>query len=191
MTPSVRFVVAPLLAGFGVANAQPMLEVEAFGQVLTYTRSGTVEGCGIRAVGVVTPTPGQARFKSFDVSANVWKSGVAVVKLIGEETPVNAARDPAAGVRLRLHDGWLRADGGEPLAAQSGQFKESSSDKLAYLFPVDMESAFRFIVAVGGGTRFQLGVRWLAESEWIYFATLKLKDSEREQLSSCIRDMLK
>ena len=92
------------------------------GQPLSYNKNGVVTGCGVRVVGIVAPIPDTRTFKSFDVSANVWKSGQALVKMVGQESLV---ANPAPSVRrLDLHNGWLKAEGKPPAAPLEGRLRQ-------------------------------------------------------------------
>jgi len=186
-----RLTVSFLLCATGFAgHAQVMLEADLIGQPLTYTKSGAVQGCGVRIVGTIAPVAGQTSFRSFDVSANFWKSGEALGKFIGETTPLSKPTLNDSR-RLRLFDGWVRAEGKPSVAASDGGFQESASDKGAYLFAADPEAAMHVMLAVATGKPVQVGLRWEREQEWIYFGKVKFAPAETTQLANCIREALK
>lgn len=177
-----------LAASVGSAVAQSMLEMELVGQPLSYSKDGVVEGCGARIVGVISPVPGDKAFKSFDVSANLWKSGQALVKMIGEETPV-ADPIPSKARRIVLKNGWLKAEGKTPAAPLGGDFRASTTDKGAYLFPVTFDGSINFILAVARGERVQVAIRRDAKAEWIYSGTVRLSDPEKNQILNCLKEV--
>lgn len=170
----------------GIAFAQSNAEVEMTGQPLTYNKGGIITGCGIRVVGVTPVIPGKKTFKAFDVSANVWKTGASMVKMIGEERPVS---NPLGGGRRQLlNGGWLKADGKTPAA---GEFKESATDRGAYLFPADVDGAALFILAAATGKGLQVAVQWNKKTEWIYTGIAKLTDGERARVLDCLNEIAK
>jgi hypothetical protein len=177
-----------LAASVGSALAQSILEVDLIGQPLSYTKEGVVEGCGVRVVGVISPVPGDKAFKSFDVSANLWKSGQALVKMIGEETPV-ADPIPSKARRMVLKNGWLKAEGKTSAAPLGGDFKSSTTDKGAYLFPVAFDGSIDFILAAARGERVQVAVRRDVKAEWIYSGRVRLSDPEKNQILNCLKDV--
>lgn len=184
---AVCIFLAGLLAAPG-AFAQSLLEVEMVGQPLVYGKDGTVEGCGVRAVGVILPVQGRPTFRSFDLSANVWKSGVALAKIIGEVTPV-ATPEPGKGRRVALKNAWLKAEGKEAAAPIQKSFKESATEKGAYLFAVEPAASLEFILAASNSRRVQAGVNWNEATEWIYTGVIQLTEQQRQQMQSCLKEI--
>lgn len=170
------------------ANAQPMVEVEMIGQPLAYGKNGTVEGCGVRIVGIISPVSGQKTFRTFDVSANLWKSGLALGKMIGETNSV-ANPTPANSSRLPLKNGWMKALGKSPAAPDANGFRESNTDKLSYLFGTRGDAAFEFIVGAASAERVQVAVSWDSRAEWIYTGTVRLTPEERIQIAECLKEI--
>jgi hypothetical protein len=172
------------------AAAQAIVEVDMTGQPLQYSKGGTINGCGIRIVGMLPMGNVPANmFKSFDVSVNFWRTGAALGKMIGEVTPFDGAK-VGTGKRLPLYSGWMKAEGKPSAAPLENTFKESPTDKGAYLFPVDLEGALAFIYGSALGCRVQVGLAWDKNHEWIYFGSVKLSESERNQLTLCLREAL-
>lgn len=178
-----------LATSIGSAVAQSMMEVDLVGQPLSYSKDGVVNGCGVRVVGVISPVPGDKAFKSFDVSANLWKSGQALVKMIGEETPV-ADPIPSKTRRVSLRNGWLKAEGKTPAAPIGGDFRASTDDKGAYLFPVAFDGSIEFILAAARNERVQVAIRRDAKAEWIYSGMVRLSDLEKNQILNCLKEVL-
>ena len=184
---------ALLLASCAAVCAQSMVQVDSVGQVLVYSKGGTVEGCGVRAVGVV-PSGTAPHIKTFDVSANLWRSGaslVSLVKLLGELTPFDGVRATGKASRVPLFNGWLKAAGKPPAAPQEKGFKESLTDKGAYLFPADLDGTFHFIWAAEKGEPVQVGLSWDGKTEWVYFGKIALSAAEASQLHACMTEILR
>lgn len=172
------------------AVAQSMVEVDMTGQPLQYSKGGNIDGCGIRIVGMLPMGNVPANiFKSFDVSINFWRTGAALGKMIGEITPFDGIK-AGKGKRVPLYSGWMKAEGKPSAAPLENTFKESPTDKGAYLFPVDLEGALAFIHGSALGSRVQVGLAWDKKNEWIYFGSVKLSESERNQLTRCLREAL-
>lgn len=178
-----------LITSIGIASAQSMIEVDLVGQPLSYSKDGVVNGCGVRVVGVISPVPGDKTFKSFDVSANIWKSGQALVKMIGEETPISEPI-PSKSRRVSLRYGWLKAEGKTPASPIGGDFKASLDDKGAYLFPVALDGSIEFILAVVRNERVQVAIRRDAKADWIYSGMVRLSDLETNQVRNCLKEIL-
>lgn len=83
-----------------------------------------------------------------------------------------------------------QAEGKRSATPLENTFKESPTDKGAYLFPVDLEGALAFIHGSALGSRVQVGLAWDKKNEWIYFGSVKLSESERNQLTLCLREAL-
>lgn len=178
-----------LLASAGAAMAQAMVEAKMLGQPLSYSKNGNTEGCGVRIVGIVPSVPGSKSFKTFDVSVNFWKSGIAMGKMIGSENQIG---NPVSGSRrLVLRSGWLKAEGKNPAAPIGSGFQSSKEDKGAYLFPVDIEGAIDFILAASAGERVQVALAWDEKAEWIYSGTVDLSERESIQIAQCFKEVLK
>lgn len=176
MKTRTALTLAPLLLACAAAGAQSMVAVDSVGQVLVYGKNGVTEGCGIRAVGVI-PSGKTPNIKTFDVSANLWRSGdslVSLIKLLGELTPFDGVRATGKASRAPLFNGWLKAAGRPPAAPQEKGFKESSTDKGSYLFPADLEGTFHFILAAEKGEPVQVGLSWDGKTEWVYFGKIEL-----------------
>ena len=186
-----QFFFGALLAFFSIGGtkAQVMVEAEMTGQPLSYSKNGVVEGCGVRVVGVITPVPGEKTFKTFDISANFWKSGQALVKMIGQELPV-ANPMPSQAQRKVLSNGWLKAEGKTPAAPADDGFKESVTDKGAYLFAVNFESSADFVMAAAQNERVQVAVNWDGKAEWIYSGTVKITQQEKIQIAQCTKEVI-
>ena len=180
-----------LLAVFSISRtkAQVMIEAEMTGQPLLYSKNGVVEGCGVRVVGVITPMPGEKTFKTFDISANFWKSGAALVKMIGAEFPI-ANVTPNQAQRKVLNNGWLKAEGKTPAAPADDGFKASATDKGAYLFAVNFDSSADFVMAAAQNERVQVAVNWDGKAEWIYSGTVKITQQEKIQLAQCTKEVI-
>lgn len=73
----------------GVTQAQNVIPLQISGQPLQYMKDGTVTGCGVRMVGVRPTAPGRAEI--FDVSINVYTSGVSVLKGLSYNALANDA----------------------------------------------------------------------------------------------------
>jgi hypothetical protein len=172
------------------ANAQSMIEADMIGQPLSYGKNGVVTGCGLRVVGVISPVPGSKTFRSFDISANFWKSGAALVKMIGETNTVSDAPS-GKGTREALRNGWIKAEGKSPAAPNGETFKESTEDKNAYLFPVALDGSVDFIIAAMKGNRVQVGINWSEPTEWIYTGTIHLEAQEKKQIAQCFGELSK
>jgi hypothetical protein len=172
------------------AAAQSMVEVDMTGQPLQYSKGGNIDGCGIRIVGLLPMDAVPANMiKTFDVSVNFWRTGAALGKMIGEVTLFDVTK-VGTGKRLPLYSGWMKAEGKPSAAPFDNTFKESPTDKGAYLFPVDLEGALAFIHGSALGSRVQVGLAWDKKNEWIYFGSVKLSESERNQLTLCLREAL-
>lgn len=186
-----QFFFGALLAFFSIGGtkAQVMVEAEMTGQPLSYSKNGVVEGCGVRVVGVITPVPGEKTFKTFDISANFWKSGQALVKMIGQELPV-ANPMPSQAQRKVLNNGWLKAEGKTPAAPADDGFKASVTDKGAYLFAVNFESSADFVMAAAHNERVQVAVNWDGKAEWIYSGTVKITQQEKIQIAQCTKEVI-
>lgn len=188
MKNQILFSIFLLAFGIEVSVAQPMIEADMVGQPLSYSKNGVVEGCGVRVVGVLTPIPGNKTFKSFDISANFWKSGQALVKVIGEEIPV-ADPVPNKARRQVLKNGWIKAEGKAPAAPTEGEFKPSATDKGAYLFQANFDNSVNFILAAVKNERVQVAINWGEKVEWIYSGTVQLSEQEKIQIAQCLKEV--
>lgn len=185
---ALAFLVAMLAAS---ASAQSMVEVDMTGQPLSYNQNGDTSGCGIRIVGVLpSGSSSPSSVKSFDISANYWVNGIALVKMIGQVSPFDGAA-VATPKRLKLFGGWLKADGKNPASPTGSGFSESPNDKAAYLFPVSPKSAIEFILAAAKGDTVQVGLAWEKNASWTYYGSVKLSDGDRTQINRCLQEILK
>lgn len=168
--------------------AQSMLEVVMAGQPLSYNKGGITNGCGVRVMGVL-PIDGK-QIKTFDVSANYWKSGISLGKVIGKIGPIDPEKMNEAK-RLPVYRAWLKAEGKAPMAPILNSFKESPTEKAAYLFATDAEGAIELIVAAMKGNRIQVSLSWDGKTDWIYFGTVGMSEEDKRQVGVCLDEVLK
>lgn len=172
-------------------SSQGVVEVSLLGQPLVYTDSGTVKGCGIRLLGQLPVAAGSKKFRLFDGSANVYREGQALAKMILMEVPANSNPSTAKQERFALRNFWLKADGRAPAAARKGTFTESPSEKRAYLFATGTEPAMDFIMAATYGDPIQVGIKWEADYDWVFTGRVELSEKERSQVNACFEELTK
>lgn len=185
-----KLAVLGLVIAASGAFAQNVLNVTMRGQPLVYTDAGKPTGCGIRVLGIVDPVARQREFRSFDISANMYGTGIALGKVIGEIQSL-ASPDPHSGRRQVLHGAWFRSEGDDPVTPVGNSFRPSSGDKGAYLFQASVSSATDFMLAVIKRKPIQVGIRWEKDKEAIYAGAVELSEDERQQVLSCIEQTFK
>lgn len=167
---------------------QNVLEVPMHGQPLIYTDAGKVTGCGMRVVGVDSPSTSAAEFKSFDVSVNIDSRPVGFGKVIGE---LNSVADPRKSRRQSLHGVWLRAKHDDPVAPIGDGLRPSPADKGAYLFQAPANATMDLIFSMLKGDPLQVGLRWERDREAIYLGRPVLPDDEKRQVMECLDRIFK
>ena len=187
----IKWLLVLAITASSTVFAQSMIEVVMAGQPLSYNKGGITDGCGVRVIGIL-PIDGKqiSTVKTFDVSANYWKSGISLGKVIGAIGPIAPAKMNEAN-RLPVYRAWLKAEGKAPMAPIQNSFKESPSEKAAYLFATDAEGAMEFIVAVMKGNRVQVSLSWDGKTDWIYFGTVGMSEEDKRQVGVCLNEVLK
>lgn len=180
-----------LASASSVLFAQSVVQVELVGQALVYSDAGAVKGCGVRVLGLLPSSPTKKKYRFLDVSANVWKPGIGMVKMVVAEVPQGSDPSTVTPVRFRLKSGWLKAEGKRPAAPSSGTFKESTDDARAYLFTTDVQAALDFIGGAVTDIPVQVAVRWEEPTEWVFASKVKMTDEDRRQVSVCIDELVK
>lgn len=187
----IKWLMAVSMTVSSTVFAQSMIEVVMGGQPLSYNKGGITDGCGVRVIGVL-PADGKqiSTVKTFDVSANYWKPGFSLGKVIGKIGPIDPAKMNQAN-RLPVYRAWLKAEGKAPMAPTQNSFKESPTETGAYLFATDAEGAIEFIVAVMKGNRVQVSLSWDGKTDRIYFGTVGMSEEDKRQVGVCLGEVLK
>jgi hypothetical protein len=185
-----RLVLFCAVAATSAGHAQNVIAVHMQGQPLVYTNEGKPTGCGVRVVGIIDPVAGWKEFRTFDISANVWATGVAMGKVIGEINVVGN-RDPRQAKRQALHGAWFRSEGDDPVAPSGQSFAPSPTDKGAYLFQASSGAVADFLIAVVKAQPILVGLRWQKGIESIYSGPVLLQDDERRQIANCVSQVFK
>ncbi|MDO8888642.1 MAG: hypothetical protein Q7V16_08665 [Hydrogenophaga sp.] len=161
------------------------------GQPLVYTDSGTVKGCGIRLLGQLPVAVGSKKFRLFDGSANIYREGAALTKMILMDVPMNSNPATAKQERIALSNFWLKAEGKSPAAARAGTYKESPSEKRAYLFAAAVEPTIDFIMGATYGDPVQVGLKWETDYDWVYVGRVELSEEDRTRVGNCFEELTK
>jgi hypothetical protein len=170
-------------------SAQNVVAIHMQGQPLIYTESGQAKGCGVRVIGIVGADQPGRTFTSFDVSVNVYASGLAIGKVIGEvNTPAGNAI--ARSVRQPVFGTWFRAGSLAPVAPINNSFK-ASSDKGAYLFQAGFSESIDLILSMLKQEELSVAVAWKRDREVIYTGTPLLQENERQRVLACLQEAIK
>lgn len=173
------------------AEAGPMIAMEFAGQPLQYTKQGVVDGCGVRLVGVTKPVPGVSNVRALDVSFNVMRPGIGLVKGALSTVPVKTvlASKPAQFTPVAIRDVWLKAAGHAATSPIDGKYTQSTTPKQALLYGATADSVLGLVDAIEQDAVVQVGVTVAAKDmEHIYFGKVELSAAERAQFASCFAE---
>jgi hypothetical protein len=186
----MRFALAAILAFVAPqVSAQTQDEAQLIGQPLMYMKAGQVDGCGIRFLGAVMA--GNLREgKAIDGSVNIYGDGLGAVKAISYDI---TRMQPNAGADRRvipLDRFWFKAPGEEATYPRDGQFHKTD-DQGGRLYAVKMEGALDLLVAAVTDKVLTIGLKRSGESrERIYFGRVTMTDAEKDQVRSCLDDLI-
>ncbi len=154
------------------------------GQVLTTTKQGTVDACGIRFIGL-PKTPASDRVRMIDGSLNVTAAGRGVGKLIVMEGP--RPPDIKTMRTVKILGVWVKAQGKAPAAPITQLIPGETPGSV--LYAAQSEPTLDAIHAMASDRTLQIGIKTQVGVETIYFGTVKLEEAERAQFTDCLDEL--
>lgn len=147
-------------------------------QPLTHTREGQVQGCGLRLTGGEAARPVSSWF---DVSINVFSSGLALAQSIAYELRRSEYDGESRPARVPVRSTWVKARDGSPRRGENTERR----DTLVYtLLAEDVLAVFE---AVAEGRTVTVGIRrWGEPTDSIHTGAPGLGEAAREEVSACL-----
>jgi Ni,Fe-hydrogenase III small subunit len=170
------------------ATAGPLTEVDLSGQALQYTKAGSIDGCGIRLVGISSPVPGVKSVSVLDVSFNVVNPGAGLVKGGLMDLPVQAlvAGDMTKTSEVPIKMLWLRVPGSKATVPAGGKVLPAMSHKQALMYTTTIEPVLALIGAVHDRVPVQIGFHVTStDVEAIYFGRIQMEKADLQQFAQC------
>jgi len=168
-------------------SAQMMVEAMLTGQVLTTTKQGKVNACGVRVVGIPQSTTGKT-VRMFDGSLNLLENGYGIGKIVVSEGPL-LPPDPSKMKPMKVLGVWLKAQGKTPAAPIKDLIPGETP--MSVLFITDFEPTLNTINAMVFNEPIQIGIKTQTGLETIYFGRLTLTNPERDQFMVCLEELRK
>lgn len=184
---AIAFVVVAVSAFAGM-----ILPARISGQPLQYMKDGRIHGCGIRLVGIVEPTD-PSRIEGFDVSLNLYDSGIALIKGGGFLTTAAGMTSGHKNLGGRKPDSlWLKAPGSKATEPISGEVLPAEDPLEAVMYGTSDFDAVRALwEAIMGATPLQVGIRFPQEPvDRIYQGVASLNNTELAQIRDCFSELL-
>lgn len=177
MSRVVRTLVLALAAAApGVAHAG---EMPMAAQPLVYSRDGEVHGCGVRLTGGEAARAGPSAW--FDVSFNVFRSGVALAQSYAYELRGSESEGDARPARVPVQSAWLKAS---PGVARLG---ENTERREALMYPIVLDEALALFTALAAGDTITVGIkRWGQRTASVYAGAPALADEGRQTIADCL-----
>lgn len=172
------------------AFAQSMEEAQISAQPLVYMKQGKLEGCGIRFIGVLL-APNLKTGRGLDTSVNIWTTGMAAAKGLSYDIDVAALRAGGKTNRAPINSFWIKAPDSNATSPLEGRINDSD-DAGGKIYLIAFDSALPIFRAVIEEKSLMFGVgRQNETGEKIYFGVAKLSKAELEQITQCLREMVK
>lgn len=186
------FLIGILLACSGFfANAGTVQEIQGQAQPTFEFDKSRYSGCGVRLIGIQTPSSGIQRFIGIDSSVNLLESlgfrgaAKAFVFTISAQDYMSTKIDRQSPVDIRSF--WFKTGDREATAPVGGEILGSKGG--AKLYVTSTESALSILDAVMRNASITFGYELPGGEMQAFHGKFNLSQSGNEQLFQCISDL--
>jgi hypothetical protein len=150
---------------------------------------GALVGCGLRVIAVAQDQ--SDKVTAVDLSFNLYRSGVSLVKAGVRAAGVRAPKEVAAPPVQKLVTFWARAVGQPATKPDKAGIIKSDSPKGYLLYGATSKSVASLLFAATNGQPIQVGYRLAGEDvDRIVSGTVTETSSEFKEVSQCIDELL-
>ena len=158
--------------------AEPASPMPLQAQPLTHARDGQVRGCGLRLTGGEAAKPVSSWF---DVSFNVFDSGVGLAQSIAYELRRSEYDGESRPARVPVRSTWIKAAEGSTRRGENIERRET------LIYTLLAEDVLALFEAVAEGRTITIGIRrWGELADSVHTGTPVLDEAARDDVSACL-----
>lgn len=163
-----------------VIVAEPQMQV----------KDGAVEGCGMRLKSMPIDTTGLTSALVIDMSFNIYRSGMALLKGGAVRIPLReASRGQVSNAPIDSF--WMKIQSSRPTKPLHGHVMPAENPGYL-LYGEALDEVVKLFDGLADRTPLTLGVRLKAEGiDRIYAGVAQLSDADRAQHAQCLGDLIR
>lgn len=175
------------------AKAGTVFPAEFGGQPLIYQKEGRINGCGVRVVGLTQFSTPKELVRVLDSSIVFYAEGMSLIKAgIGTTTGAGVNTQNLNLKPVRISSFWMRREGANPTAPQSGQILKSPDDPTFLYYSIPLPSFAELSEVIYGQVELQVGVRPEKSGvEWVMGGKLAMSEGDIRRFGECVDVLLK
>ncbi|UUZ67375.1 hypothetical protein LP416_21880 [Polaromonas sp. P2-4] len=172
-------------------HTQNARETAFVGQPLIYSKSGKIDGCGVRLIAI-------------DESSNADGPRLVIDASLQLSTRWQAMVVKATAGRMLLENGklqnrkiatveraWFRADGLPPTKAVTGKMISTIDPVGGVIYPTTRLEDLEILIAMTSGKPIEMGLKLRGEpTETVWFGVVTLSTGESARIDSCLKELL-
>jgi uncharacterized protein (DUF2147 family) len=171
--------------------AERLLPMDFIGQVQMSVKDLNTYGCGIRFVGVQTPTDLNNKAELIwlvDASFMIYRNGMGLVKALIAENKISEMITMKNNYKA-FNTFWMKADNHPITSPIKGKAVDGETTG-SKIYGTDIDSLINLYSTVIAGEQFKLGYKFKDKSkDMIFYGKVSLKEDEILQVQGCINEL--
>ena len=175
--------------------AERLLPIDFIGQVQMSVKDSNTNGCGIRMVGIQTPSDlndKSAPIWIADASFMIYRSNIGMVKALISESKLGEMNKNNKRVNNKAFSTfWIKADQHAATSPIKGKAVNGETEG-SKIYVTDPDSVINLYLAVLSGENLKLAYKFKDDSkDMILYGKVSLKEDEVHQLGGCMNELAK
>lgn len=171
--------------------AERVLPIDFIGQVQMSVKDSNTNGCGIRMVGIQTPTDlddKSAPIWIADASFMIYRNNIGMVKALISKSKLSEMNSKKAN-DIAFTTFWIKADNHAATSPIKGKAVNGETEG-SKIYVTDPDTVINLYLAVLSGEHLKLAYKFKDESkDKILYGKVSLKDDEVRQLQGCMNEL--
>lgn len=179
---------------YGSAYAEQLIAADFVGQPSILLKEGVLQSCGIRFVGfenTFNPDNPKESIRMSDASFMLDRKGYGLVKATLSMNTVGGVQTHKKQVTQPFRTFWIKAPNADATKLVKGQAVVNGDSINSKLYITDALSVMALHSAVAEQKPIQIGIKFDDDTkDFAFFGKVTMTDSEAEQVSSCMNELI-